>query len=182
MDRIAIFLILSVPIIIISRRTLIKFRSHGFYRFCSWECIAWLFACNYKYWFYNPLSIKQIFSWILLVISGYLVIIGLIFLRKGRRHKRDIIDKTLYMIEQTTELIDSGIYKYIRHPLYSSLIFLTWGILLKNIELDLLIIAILSTVFLCITALIEEKECISYFGDKYSEYIKKTKRFIPFLI
>lgn len=182
MDKIIIFLTLSVPIIIISWRTLFNIKNHGFYRFFSWECIIWLLATNYKYWFENPFSINQIFSWILLVISGYLVVIGVILIKKIGKPKTDPNEKTLYQIEQTTDLIDTGIYKYIRHPLYSSLLFLTWGILLKNITLELLLIAVFSTEFLYLTAVFEEKECAIFFGDKYTEYMKKTKRFIPYVI
>jgi protein-S-isoprenylcysteine O-methyltransferase Ste14 len=43
-----------------------------------------------------------------------------------------------------------------------------------------LLISILSTVFLFITSKIEEKEDIEYFGDKYIDYMKNSKRFIPF--
>ena len=182
MDKVIIFLTLSVPIIIISWRTMFNIKNHGFYRFFSWECIIWLLATNYKYWFDNPFSINQIFSWILLIISGYLVVIGVILIKKIGTPKRDRNEKTLYQIEQTTDLIDTGIYKYIRHPLYSSLLFLTWGILLKNITFELLLIAVLSTVFLYLTAIFEEKECIIFFGDKYTEYMKKSKRFIPYIM
>jgi len=182
MDRIIIFLALSVPIIIISWRTLFNIKSHGFYRFFSWECIVWLFASSYKYWFDNPFSINQIFSWILLMVSGYLVAAGVILLKKSGNPQRDRNEKTLYQIEQTTELVEKGIYKYIRHPLYSSLLFLTWGIIFKNITFELILVAILSTTFLYLTAFFEEKECIIFFGDKYSEYMKKTKRFIPYVI
>ncbi len=173
---------LSVPIIIISWRTLFNIKSHGFYRFFSWECIAWLFASNYKYWFNNPFSINQIFSWLFLIISGYLVVIGVILIKKTGKPNIDRNDKTLYQIEQTIYLIDKGIYKYIRHPLYSSLLFLAWGILFKNITFELLFTALISTTFLYFTAIYEEKECIVFFGNKYIEYMKKSKRFIPFVI
>jgi len=182
MDSIIIFLILSVPVIVISWRTLFNIKSHGFYRFFSWECIIWLFATNYKYWFVQPFSIAQIFSWLFLIVSGYLVITGVILIKKIGKPNRDRNEKTLYQIEKTTELIDKGIYKYIRHPLYSSLLFLTWGIFLKHITFELLLIAILSTAFLYLTALFEEKECIIFFGDRYIEYMKKSKRFIPYVI
>jgi len=177
-----IFGILSLPVIIISWRTLFNVKSHGFYRFVSWECIIWLFANNYKYWFDYPFIISQIFSWILLIISGYLVIAGVILMKsKGKAgKKRD--EKNLYQFEKTTELIDTGIFKYIRHPLYSSLIFLTWGILLKNPTAILLSVALTSTIFLYFTAIFDEKECIQYFGEKYRSYMKRSKMFIPFLI
>jgi protein-S-isoprenylcysteine O-methyltransferase Ste14 len=79
-------------------------------------------------------------------------------------------------------LIDKGIFKYIRHPLYSSLLFLTWGIFLKNTTDLLLFITVLSSAFLYLTAIFEEKECIKFFGEKYSEYMKRSKMFIPFII
>lgn len=36
--------------------------------------------------------------------------------------------------------------------------------------------------FLYLTALFDEKECVKYFGNRYREYMKRTKRFIPFII
>ena len=182
MDRYIIFAILSIPVIIISWRTIFKIRTHGFYRFLSWECILWLFASNYRYWFVEPFSFKQIFSWIFLFVSGYVVIAGAVLLKKRGRPGRGGKDKSLYRFEETSKLVDTGIFKYIRHPLYSSLLFLTWGIFLKYTTLMLLIISILSSIFLFITAVYDERECIEYFGEEYRLYMKRTRRFIPYLI
>jgi len=181
MGKFIIFGVLSLLIIFISWRTLFNTKSHGFYRFFSWECMAWLFAVNYKFWFVDPFSINQIISWILLIYSLYLVIAGLLLMKKiGKPHQiRD--EKNLFGFEKTTELIDSGVFKYIRHPLYASLIFLTWAIYLKNPIDILFIIALLSTVFLYLTSKFDEKECLNYFGDKYREYMIQTKMFIPFI-
>jgi protein-S-isoprenylcysteine O-methyltransferase Ste14 len=182
MERIIAFGILSLSIIIISWRTIFNIKSHGFYRFLSWECIIWLSVTNYQYWFHDPFSIKQIFSWLFLFISGYLVISGVILIKKIGKPVKNRDDKTLYQFEKTSELIDKGIFKYIRHPLYSSLLFLTWGIFLKNTAYLLLFAALLSTVFLYLTAIFEEKECMKFFGGKYYEYMKRSKKFIPFII
>lgn len=177
-----IFTALSIPVIIISWRTLFNPRSHGFYRFLSWECILWLFAHNYPYWFNDPFSVRQIFSWVFLVFSAYVLVAGIVQMKKGRGSGRVGRQKTLYRFEETSLLVDTGIFRYIRHPLYSSLLFLTWGILLKNITLHLLIISVFSTVFLIVTALIDEKECKDYFGEAYYLYMKRTRMFIPYLI
>lgn len=181
MDRYIIFVTLSIPVIIISWRALFNLKSHGFYRFMSWECILWLFASNYRYWFVDPFSVRQVFSWIFLLVSAYAVIAGAVLLKRRGRPGREGSDKNLYTFEETSKLVDTGIFRYIRHPLYSSLLFLTWGILLKNITVPLLILSILSSIFLFITALIDEKECIDYFGDDYRLYMKRTRRFIPYL-
>ncbi len=181
MDRIIIFLTLSIPIIVVSWRTIFTIKSHGFYRFFSWECIAWLFAANYKYWFEYPFSMNQIFSWLFLIISGYLVIMGVMLIRKVGKPERNRKENTLYQFEKTTEIIDKGIFKYIRHPLYSSLLFLTWGIFFKNLTIELLCVSVLSTIFLYLTAIFEEKECLVFFGKKYIEYMKRSKMFIPYI-
>lgn len=181
MNSLVIFLLLSIPLIIISRKNLFEPKSHGFYRFLSWECIILLFSYNYPYWFTDPFSIVQIISWVFLILSVYLVISGVITLRSGGKSSKTREDKNLYQFEQTTELVESGIYMFIRHPMYASLLFLTWGIWLKNPTFILLIVALLSTILLYITARLDEKECILFFGDKYVQYMQKTKRFIPFL-
>ncbi len=76
------FAILSVVIVMVSWRTLLNFKTHGFYRFVSWECIAWLLSSNYNVWFKDPFSIRQIFSWIFLFISIYLVVAGVMMMKK----------------------------------------------------------------------------------------------------
>lgn len=182
MERLIAFGLLSLPVIYLSWQTLFTISSHGFYRFFSWECILWLFVSNYKYWFFNAFSIKQIFSWIFLFVAVYLVIAGALLLKKKGKPVKNRDEKELFQFEKTSELIDQGIFKYIRHPLYSSLLFLTWGIFLKNTSILLLFVAIFSSVFLYFTAIFDEKECIQFFGNRYTEYMKRTKRFIPFIM
>jgi protein-S-isoprenylcysteine O-methyltransferase Ste14 len=182
MNRFLLFGLLSIPVIIISWRALFNPRSHGLYRFLSWECILWLFASNYTYWFVNAWAWHQLLSWIALFLAGYLVIAGAVELKRmGMPGKSKREDKTLYAFEQTSELVETGIFKYIRHPLYASLLFLTWGLFLKNPDWFLLIISALSTLFLYLTARFDEKECITVFGEPYREYMKRSKRFVPFI-
>jgi protein-S-isoprenylcysteine O-methyltransferase Ste14 len=177
-----IFSLTSIPLIYISRKTILNIRSHGFYRFFSWECILWLFASNYSVWFDNPFSVKQIISWILLIYSIYPLLAGVILLKKAKNKEIKREESELYAFEKTTELVDTGIYKYVRHPLYSSLLFLTWGIYLKNTTLILGLVAIASSLFLYITARMDEKECIEFFGEKYRTYMQRSKMFIPLVV
>jgi protein-S-isoprenylcysteine O-methyltransferase Ste14 len=181
MIKLIAFGILSLPVIYLSRRTLFKLKSHGFYRFFSWEGIIWLFVSNFDHWFENAFGINQIFSWIFLLASVYLVLAGVLRLKKSGKSGTVRNDEALYPFEKTTELVDQGIFKYIRHPLYSSLLFLTWGIFLKCPSVSLFVVSLLSSVFLFITSQFDEKECIVYFGEEYRAYMKRTKRFIPFV-
>ncbi len=181
MSKLIVFGILSLMVIVISWRTLFNAKSHGFYRFFSWICMSWLFASNYKFWFVHPFCFNQIISWILLFYSAYLVIAGMLLIKIVGKPNPVRDEKNLFGFEKTTRLIDTGVFKHIRHPLYASLIFVTWAIFLKNPELVLFVIAFLSTNFLYFTSKYDEKECINYFGDAYIDYMKQTRMFIPFI-
>jgi protein-S-isoprenylcysteine O-methyltransferase Ste14 len=61
------------------------------------------------------------------------------------------------------------------------LLFLTWGIFFKSINWLGVGLAIAATLFLFVTALADEAECIRFFGESYQEYMKHSKRFVPFL-
>lgn len=180
--KIIIFVLLSVPIIAVSWRTLFHTRSHGFYRFFAWEGILWLAVNNYRYWFSDPLSFNQIIAWILLILAAYLVITGIMRFARDGRIDRSRNAETLFGFEKTTQLIDTGIYKYIRHPLYASLIFLAWGIFFKHPATGLLLVTIVSTFLLYLTSRYDEKECIAYFGNSYLLYMKRTRMFIPYIL
>lgn len=84
-------------------------------------------------------------------------------------------------MEDTSSLITTGLFKYIRHPLYLSLILLGFGILAKNAGLIQWIFSLINFFSMILTAKVEEKEMILKFGDDYKEYMKKTKMFIPFI-
>ena len=75
----------------------------------------------------------------------------------------------------------SGIYRYIRHPLYASLLYLAIGAFLKDVSWISVILLIMAIIALYATARSDEKECIEYFGQEYKEYLKATKRFIPYI-
>jgi protein-S-isoprenylcysteine O-methyltransferase Ste14 len=176
------FGVLSVVIIIISWRTLFHIKSHGFYRFFSWECLLWLFINNTQYWFYKPFRFPRIYSWPLLILSAYFVIAGLLMMKKKGKPDQGRSQKNLFQFEETSELVDTGIFKYIRHPMYSSLLCLTWAVYFKAPTEALFIISLLSSFFLYMTAIYDEKDCIQYFGDRYVQYMKRSKMFIPFVI
>lgn len=181
MANLTIFGILSAGILFLSWRTLFHVKSHGFYRFFGWEGLAWLLAVNYRHWFENPFSVYQLISWTLLLYSIWLVGAGMYeILRKGKPSSSRN-DSKLFGFEKTTELVETGVFRHTRHPLYASLIFVTWGILLKNPSVNLCIISLVSTCLFYLTSRYDEKECIAFFGEKYKIYMNKTKMFIPFV-
>jgi len=179
--ELVILLLLSAAIAWVSRASLRHIRSHGFYRFLAWETIAALIALNLRQWFVDPFSPRQLASWALLVASLVLAVHGFWLLSQMGRPDSGRDDPALVGLEKTTKLVTVGAYRYIRHPLYSSLLFLTWGAFLKDLSWLGLALALLSSLFLTLTAKIEEVENARYFGAAYQSYMRTTKMFIPFL-
>jgi protein-S-isoprenylcysteine O-methyltransferase Ste14 len=65
--------------------------------------------------------------------------------------------------------------------MYGSLLFLAWGAFLKFISIITTICAVLCTLFVFLTAKIEEKENMRSFGKEYERYREATKMFIPYV-
>lgn len=179
--KIAIFILVSTGLAWVSWPSLRDIRSHGFYRFFVWESSIVLVLLNFNYWFYKPFSLHQIVSWILLTLSTILVIHGAVLLYKTGRPSSTRQDPTLKGIEKTTVLVTTGIYRYIRHPLYSSLLFGVWGVFFKRPSLEGVCLAVIATIFLIMTAKREETENLRFFGMAYHDYMQRTKMFIPLL-
>jgi protein-S-isoprenylcysteine O-methyltransferase Ste14 len=85
-----------------------------------------------------------------------------------------------YQILSSQKLVDTGIYNYIRHPIYAGDILLLIGLeLALNSWLVLGIFALIPYIFRQVKA--EESLLLNTFPD-YDAYQKNTKMFIPFLI
>lgn len=85
-------------------------------------------------------------------------------------------------VKGTGKVVKTGIYRFIRHPQYTGLLMIAFGMLCGWATLTNLIMFPI-IVFLYINlAKKEEKDMISEFGDEYIVYMKKTKRFIPFVL
>jgi protein-S-isoprenylcysteine O-methyltransferase Ste14 len=165
----------TILIILFSWFLSVKYkRYHGIVRFFAFESIFILVLLNYKVWFVNPFSVLQLLSWILLILSLYVVFTGYMLLK--RQGKPEI------NFENTSVLVKSGIYSLIRHPLYLSVFLLGTGVMLKDPGPVQLALGAVNLVAVYFTALIEEGEMIAKFGDEYKAYMKKTRMFIPFVL
>jgi protein-S-isoprenylcysteine O-methyltransferase Ste14 len=149
-------------------------RFHGITRFFSFESIVILVLLNWRNWFFEPFSWNQIISWIVLVGSIPLAVEGFRLLR--------IVGKPQGQIENTTKLVTVGVYRFIRHPLYASLILVGFGVFFKQVSLWSMVFAFVNLGAMILTARIEEGEMVRTFGTEYERYMRKTKMFIPYLI
>ncbi|HGY11864.1 MAG TPA: hypothetical protein ENK36_05840 [Desulfobacterales bacterium] len=171
--KISVFAVLALVVFIKFRGELRSVTSHGFYMFFAFESLLALLFFNVDFFVFGVFPWYQILSWILLVISAFIALSGFYCLKKH--------GKPVEGWEETTELIKNGIFRYIRHPLYSSLILLAIGILLKNVALQPFIACFVCISFLVAASMVEEKENYAKFGDTYHTYAHETRRYIPFI-
>jgi len=77
------------------------------------------------------------------------------------------------------KLITHGIYRWVRHPLYTvgSSLIVSFGLMADNWFIILL--AVLAFIAMAIRTPKEEANLIEKFGDEYREYMKRTGRFLP---
>ena len=102
------------------------------------------------------------------------------FFKVGRPAGKSAASTNLWF-ENTTTLVTVGVYRFIRHPMYASLMALGWGTFLKDPSGIGLGLALGASGFLVAAAIAEERENLARFGVAYAAYMKSTKRFIPFL-
>jgi len=177
-----VFAVGSILLTAISWTSLHYPDSHGFYRFFAWEAILALIVINAPVWFNHWLAWRQIISWILLIACIVPLIFGIRSLRtRGKPNNEERPDAQLLAFERTTKLVTSGIYKFIRHPLYSSLLLLAWGAFFKAPTQTGITLVLIATLFLNATAKADEAECVQVFGTDYQDYMKRTKMFIPYV-
>lgn len=122
----------------------------------------------------------RIYHWDIFFAAGVLlIIIGLIIRIKAISELKQHFTYTVTEIENH-ELIDTGLYKNIRHPGYLGQLLIFMGTALSFSNW-------LSVVFMMIPVLIgyinriivEERFLTKQMGQKYIDYQKRTKRLIP---
>ncbi len=175
-----LWLLISIGLAGISYRSLKNWKCHGFYRFFAFVGTAFVLVSNVAYWHYEIFSVLQIFSWLILIVSLGFLINSLYQLKSHGGNRTKEINTENFAFENTGTLVESGIFAYIRHPMYSSLLLFTWGVWLKYPSMMALGASLATTLALLLTAKAEEKENVDFFGSAYVDYEKRTKRFIPY--
>jgi len=171
MIKAIIFIVVSAGFLRLSWSSLRRPTSYRSFRFFAFEAILGLTLLNADKWFVDPFSVVQVLSWLLLIGSLLLAMIGVRLLY--------VFGHPDGSIEDTTELVVVGVYRFIRHPLYASLMLFALGIFFKHVSLLAGIMLVIAFAFMIVTARFEERENRETFGAGYAEYMKRSKMFIP---
>lgn len=134
-------------------------------------------AVTVSYLFRFPIADK---SWIFYIGEAF-VLLGIgfrwVIIRSlGKYFTVDVAIRKNHKIKK------EGFYKYIRHPSYafSLLTFLGLGLFLNN-WFSLILAFIPPFLAFSYRIKIEEQALVEEFGDEYIQYIRKTKRLIPYV-
>jgi protein-S-isoprenylcysteine O-methyltransferase Ste14 len=79
------------------------------------------------------------------------------------------------------ELVTSGPYRFVRHPIYSGLLMAVLGTALVDSLTGLIVFAVLVAYFYY-CGIVEERNLTATFPEAYPEYRSRTKMLIPFLL
>lgn len=127
-------------------------------------------------------KLGRIYHWNTFFVTGVtMVIIGMFIRIKSILTLKQHFTYTVTQIENH-ELIETGLYKNIRHPGYLGqlLIFIGTSVALSNwLSIIFMTIAVLIGYLYRIS--VEERFMIRQIGEKYIGYQKRTKRLIPWV-
>jgi methanethiol S-methyltransferase len=119
--------------------------------------------------------------WSLLMYAGELL--ALLTLAFGFLQSHPLEFLGLQQLASTTSetggLITTGLYRYVRHPLYSAGLVLIW--LVPRMSVNVLVMDLGLSAYILIGASFEERKLRKEFGQAYTDYISETPMLVPFL-
>jgi len=119
---------------------------------------------------FNPI---ESFSALLIILS---LIVGLMAVVNMRLDNLNIVPT----LKDRHQLVTHGIYHYIRHPMYTSVLLLCSALTLTNAHSLAQLVMLILFVDLILKSNVEEKLLTERFST-YQNYKSKTGRFLPFM-
>ncbi|MDT8886133.1 methyltransferase family protein [Aquirufa regiilacus] len=113
-------------------------------------------------------------------IGGVITGIGLLFIVLAFRafNLREFLG---FQTETKSELVVTGMYRFVRHPLYFGTMIFIAGLYLLMPSHMMLYVLVISYVYIWVGSRLEERKLRALFGESYSNYAKKVKSLIPYV-
>ena len=99
----------------------------------------------------------------------------------GHRHPRPFftVDVT---IEKDHDLVEAGPFRVVRHPSYTGVLLAFLGLALSLLNWAALLVILVPIGAAFIHRMNVEEDALSHaLGPRYAEYMKRTKRLVPFV-
>jgi protein-S-isoprenylcysteine O-methyltransferase Ste14 len=134
--------------------------------------LAWLINPAWMAWAAVPLP-----AWLRWVGLGFGLIAGPLILWTFHSLGRNLTDTVVTRMEHT--LVESGPYRWVRHPLYTAAALAFLGNALATANAFLFVTGFVAIVLLVVRTRKEEANLVARFGNAYRDYIRRTGRFLP---
>ncbi len=119
--------------------------------------------------------VTQIIGFLLVLAGTYITVWARMTIGTNWAHAAE------YQIKKDHELVTSGVYNFIRHPIYAGMFFSCVGAELVAGSYIFFVFLILLPIPAYLQAKKEEKLLTGHFGETYKTYMKKTKMFLPYI-
>ena len=132
--------------------------------------LIWIFALNIGRFFQiSPINMNDTFRWVLIIFfiidAGVMVLWSQIALNPNKRGK---------------ELVTSGPFRLVRHPLYTAVIWSGTGLFAISQLSWAVVLSVIPVHFFWIWQIKGEEDfMIEKFGDGYKKYMETTGQFFP---
>ena len=113
---------------------------------------------------------------LILIIQAISVVLGFWAIIAMKLHTLSVLPS----VKQGGQLCTSGPYRILRHPMYTAVLLLLFALLLNDYTVIRLVVFIIVFIDLILKMNVEEKILIAHYAD-YKDYIKRTKRILPFV-
>jgi len=115
------------------------------------------------------------------IVGGVLYLLGLGLAIAGRMQLgRNWLDLENFAVRPTQTIVDRGIYRYVRHPIYTGDLLLVTG--LQLVLHSWLVLAVVPLALFIVRQVLAEETLLSRAFPSYARYCAETKRFIPFVV
>ena len=143
---------------------------HGQLFFFSIFIIGWAldsFVFHWSVFFVGPINLVS-----RIILSTLCFIIG-ISIENGSKKV------LLNQVNPDPHIIDYGVFRFVRHPVYLGVLVILLGLFFWSFSLISLIILSVFFLFYDKMASYEEEDFTRIFGEEYSRYKKKVRKWIP---
>jgi methanethiol S-methyltransferase len=119
--------------------------------------------------------------WFVLALAGQLAALGLLLLgllQTDPWHFLGVRQLLAQEPEEAPRLVVSGLYSWVRHPLYTAGLLLLW--LTPVMTTSVLAFNAALTAYILAGSQLEERRLLAEFGEAYAAYRRRVPRLLPF--
>ena len=139
--------------------------------------IITIISSIFSYYHLIPIYKINELNMVFLILGILFIVLGIIFWISA------VVVSKIDREVENNNLVTTGIYAYVRHPIYSAFFYIAVGLILISQNIILFVLPIIFWVFLTVAMIkTEEKWLIDKYGNEYINYSKKVNRFIPKVI